>query len=102
RKQLVAEQNGAKEQLVAEENNGKEVILTSLVLIHDQQMGMCLICTLFPLSLVLSQWVFQRKVFNEANDSHPNHPFDDQDRARIFRKSSKVLAIKSSPFSTYY
>ncbi|KAG7572457.1 Integrase catalytic core [Arabidopsis suecica] len=40
RKQLVAEQNGAKEQLVAEENNGKEVILTSLVLIHDQQMGM--------------------------------------------------------------
>ncbi|KAG7556872.1 hypothetical protein ISN44_As11g028720 [Arabidopsis suecica] len=98
RKQLVAEQNGAKEQLVAEENNGKEVILTSLVLIHDQQMGMCLICTLFPLSLVLSQWVFQRKVFNEANDSHPNHPFDDQDRARIFRKSSKVLGIKSSPF----
>ena len=45
--------------------NREDIIQTSLVLINaqdDQQMGMCSICTLFPLSSVLSHWVFRRKV----------------------------------------
>ncbi|KAG7619661.1 hypothetical protein ISN44_As04g005620 [Arabidopsis suecica] len=40
----------AENELITEKEYGKDVILTSLVLIHDHQMGMCLICSLFPLS----------------------------------------------------
>ncbi|OAP07750.1 hypothetical protein AXX17_AT2G09100 [Arabidopsis thaliana] len=40
----------AENELITEKEYEKDVILSSLVLIHDYQMGMCLICTLFPLS----------------------------------------------------
>jgi len=43
------EQLEPEDELVGEKEYGKYDILISLVLIHDHQMGMCLICTLFPL-----------------------------------------------------
>ena len=46
--------------LIAMKEYVKDVILTSLVLIHDHQMGMCLICTLFPLSSFVPMGFFTR------------------------------------------
>jgi len=57
-------------ELLAEKEYMKDVILTSLVLLHDHHMGMCLICTPFPLSSFVPMG-FLDKDFNEANDIHP-------------------------------
>ena len=88
-------------ELLAKKEYRKDVILTSLVLIHDHQMGMCLICTLFPLSSFVPMG-FLDKVFNEANDSHSNHPFDDPNHGITFRTWTQGIYIKSKSFYVYY
>lgn len=96
------EQLEHEDELVAKKEYGKYVILTSLVLIHDHQMCMCLICILFPSFLVLSQWVFQREVFSEANVSHSNHSFADQDHDITFINRSIEIYIKPNPIYAHY
>ncbi|KAG7559361.1 hypothetical protein ISN45_Aa05g009580 [Arabidopsis thaliana x Arabidopsis arenosa] len=88
-------------ELVPEKEYGKDVILTSLVLINDHQMGMCLICTLFPLSSFVPMG-FLDKVFNEANDSHSNHPFVDPAHGIIFISQPHGIYMESSPFYGHY
>ena len=88
-------------ELITEKEYGKDVILTSLVLIHDHQMGICLICTLFPLSSFVPMG-FLDKVFNEANDSHSNHPFDDPNHGIIFKNWPNRIYMKSSQFYDHH
>ncbi|KAG7543357.1 hypothetical protein ISN45_Aa07g032750 [Arabidopsis thaliana x Arabidopsis arenosa] len=88
-------------ELIAEKEYGKDVILTSLVLIYDHQMGMCLICTLFPLSSFVPMG-FLDKVFNEANDSHSNHPFGDPNHGITFRILPHGIYMESSLFYAHY
>ncbi|KAG7599426.1 Zinc finger CCHC-type [Arabidopsis suecica] len=88
-------------ELVAEKEYGKDGILTSLVLIHDHQMGMCLICTLFPLSSFVPMG-FLDKVFNEANDSHSNHPFGDPNHGITFRILPHGIYMESRLFYAHY
>ncbi|KAG7543354.1 hypothetical protein ISN45_Aa07g032720 [Arabidopsis thaliana x Arabidopsis arenosa] len=88
-------------ELIAEKEYGKDVILTSLVLIYDHQMGMCLICTLFPLSSFVPMG-FLDKVFNEANDSHSNHPFGDPNHGITFRIPNHGIYMESSLFYAHY
>ena len=88
----------AENELIPEKEYGKDVILTSLVLIHDHQMGMCLICTLFP----LSSFVPMGFLFNEANDSHSNHPFDDPNYGITFRSWPNGIYMKSSQFYDHH
>nr|AAD15427.1 hypothetical protein [Arabidopsis thaliana] len=87
--------------LIAMKEYVKDVILTSLVLIHDHQMGMCLICTLFPLSSFVPMG-FLDKVFNEANDSHSNHPFDDPNHGITFRSWPNRIYMKSNKFYDHH
>ena len=91
----------AENELITEKEYGKDVILTSLVLIHDHQMGMCLICTLFPLSSFVPMG-FLDKVFNEANDSHSNHPFDNPNNGITFRSWPNVIYMKSNQFYDHH
>jgi len=95
------EQLEPEDELVGEKEYGKDDILTSLVLIHDHQMGMCLICTLFLLSSFVPMG-FLDKVFNEANDSHSNHPFVDQHHGITFRTWPQGIYIKSKSFYAHY
>jgi len=100
-KELIAEEDLENEEqlepedeLVGEKDYEKDDILTSLVLIHDHQLSMCLICTFFPLSNFVPMG-FLDKVFNEANDSHSNHLFVDQHHGITFRTWLQGIYIKS-------